>query len=181
MTTKTKRWIDLILTTQQTNPLVTKLVEQTSSRNSRAVVKDPSLALFSKEQNNRFFCKHPRRRPLKEALQCIPLQDCNHHLLGSSCKIWSNARLVSRRVSEKPNNNYFSVIMLKRRLIARFVKNIGYDWQVEQRSVLSDNDRAVDQNLTTAHVLLDFKSVQRKEFWSVCRLVCYNYYQWHVT
>ncbi len=38
------------------------------------------------------------------------------------------------------------------------MKNIGYDGQVEQRSVLSDNDRTVNQNLTTAHVLLDFNS-----------------------
>ncbi len=29
-------------------------------------------------------------------------------------------------------------------------------------------------DLTTAHVLLDFNSAQRKEFWSVRRLVCYN-------
>ncbi len=42
--------------------------------------------------------------------------------------------------------------------------NIGYVRQVEQRSVLSDNDRAVDRNLTIAHVLLDFNSAQRKEF-----------------
>ncbi len=48
--------------------------------------------------------------------------------------------------------------------IARFVKIIGYGQQVEQQSVLSDNDRAVDQNLATAHVLLDFNSAQRKEF-----------------
>ncbi len=40
--------------------------------------------------------------------------------------------------------------------------------------MLSDNDCAVDQNLTTAHVLLDFNSAQRKEIWSVCRLLCYN-------
>ncbi len=36
------------------------------------------------------------------------------------------------------------------------MKNIGYGLQVEQRSVLDDNERAVDQNLTTEHVLLDF-------------------------
>ena len=113
MTTKTERWIDSILMTQQANPLVTKLEEQTSSRNSRAVVKDPSLALFSKEQNNRFFCKHPGRRPLKETLHCIPLRDFNRHILGSSRKIWGNARLVLHRVSEKPNNNYFSVKYVK--------------------------------------------------------------------
>ncbi len=58
--------------------------------------------------------------------------------------------------------------------IARFEKNIGYDWQAEQWSVLSQNDHAVDQNLTTAHVLFDFNSAQRKEFWSMHRLVCYN-------
>ncbi len=87
MTTKKKHRIDLIMTTQQENPLVTKVEEQTSSRNSRALVKDPSLALFSKEQNNRFFCKHSGRRRLKEALDCVPLQDFNRHLLGCSRKI----------------------------------------------------------------------------------------------
>ena len=56
------------------------------------------------------------------------------------------------------------------------MKNIGHGRQVEQQSVLCDNDRAVDQNLTTAHVLLDFNLAQRKEFWSVRRLVCYNGY-----
>ncbi len=40
----------------------------------------------------------------------------------------------------------------------------GYGRQVEQRDVLSDNDYAVDQNLTTAHILLDFNSAQRKNF-----------------
>ncbi len=59
-------------------------------------------------------------------------------------------------------------------LLPLFVRNIGYVLQVEQRSVLSDNDCAVDQNLTTAHVLLDFNSAQRKGFWSARRLVCYN-------
>ena len=146
MATKMKRWIDLILTTQQANPLVTKLEEQTSSRNSRAVVKDPSLALFSKEQNNRFFCKHQRRRPLKEALHHTPLRDFNRHLLGSSRKIWGNARLGLHRVSKKPNNNYFSVNYVKETpLLPLFVINIGYSRQVEQRSVLSDNDSTVDQ------------------------------------
>ena len=55
------------------------------------------------------------------------------------------------------------------------MKDIGYGRQVGQRAVLSDNDRAVGQNLTNVHVLLDFNSAQRKEFWSVHRLVCYNY------
>ncbi len=65
--------------------------------------------------------------------------------------------------------------MLKRCLYCQICeKNIGYDRQVEQRSVLSDNDHAVDQNLTSVHVLLDFNSAQGKEFWSVRRLVCYN-------
>ncbi len=59
-------------------------------------------------------------------------------------------------------------------LLPVFVINIGYVRQVEQQSVLSDNDRAVDRNLTAAHVLLDFNSAQRKAFWSVRRLVCYN-------
>ena len=116
MTTKTKRWINLIVTTQQENPLVTKLEEQMLSRNSRAVVKDPSLmslASFSKEQNNRFFCKHSRRRPLKEALHSIPLGDFNRHLLCNSRKIWGNARLVLHGVSEKPNSNYFSLNYVK--------------------------------------------------------------------
>ncbi len=49
MTTTMKRWIDLIVTTQQKNPLVTKLKEQTLPRDSRAVLKDPSLALFKKK------------------------------------------------------------------------------------------------------------------------------------
>ena len=40
--------------------------------------------------------------------------------------------------------------------------------------MLSDNDRVVGRNLTTAHVLLDSNSAQRKEFWSVRRLVCNN-------
>ncbi len=44
------------------------------------------------------------------------------------------------------------------------MKNIGYGQQVEQRSVLSDYYRAVDQNLTSEHVLLDFNPAQRKEF-----------------
>ncbi len=71
--------------------------------------------------------------------------------------------------------NYFSVNYVKETpLLPLFVINIGYIRQLEQRSVLSDNDRAVDRNLATAHVLLDFNSAQRKEFWSVCRLVCYN-------
>ncbi len=52
--------------------------------------------------------------------------------------------------------------------------NIGYGRQVEQQSVLSDNDRAVDQNLTTAHVVLDFTLAHRNGFWPVRRLVCYN-------
>ena len=79
------------------------------------------------------------------------------------------------RVSKKLNNNYFSVNYVKETpLLPLFVINIGYGRQVEQRSVLSDNDRAVDQNLTTAHVLLEFNSAQRKGFWSVHRLVCYN-------
>ncbi len=52
------------------------------------------------------------------------------------------------------------------------MKNIGSGRQVEQRSVLSDNDHAVDQNLTNEHVLLDFNLTQRNEFWSVHRLVC---------
>ncbi len=79
------------------------------------------------------------------------------------------------RVSKKLNNNYFSVNYVKETpLLPLFVINIGYGWQVEQRSVLCDIDRAVDQNLTTAHVLLDFNSAQRKGFWSVRRLVCYN-------
>ena len=112
MTTKTKRWIILIVVTQQENPLVTK-VKKNSSSNSRALVKDPSHALFSKEQNNRFFGKHSWRRPLKEVLHCVPLRDFNRHLLGSSRKIWGNARIVSHRVSEKPNNNYFSVNYVK--------------------------------------------------------------------
>ncbi len=78
-------------------------------------------------------------------------------------------------MSIKPNNNYFSVNYVKETpLLGLFVINIGYIRQVEQRSVLSDNDRAVDRNLTTAHILLDFNSEQRKEFCSVCRLVCYN-------
>ncbi len=78
-------------------------------------------------------------------------------------------------MSKKPNNNYFSVNYVKETpLLPVFVINIGYVRQVKQRSVLSDNDRAVDRNLTTAHVLLDFNSAQRKEFWSVRRLVCYN-------
>ncbi len=64
--------------------------------------------------------------------------------------------------------------MLETPLLPLFVINIGYIRQVEQRSVLSDNDRAVDRNLTTAHVLLDFNSARRKEFWAVRRLVCYN-------
>ncbi len=40
--------------------------------------------------------------------------------------------------------------------------------------MLSDNDGAVNQNLTTVDILLYFKSAPRKEFWSVRRLVCYN-------
>ena len=40
--------------------------------------------------------------------------------------------------------------------------------------MLSDNDRSVDQNLTTEHVLLDFNPAQRKEFGSMRRLICYN-------
>ncbi len=53
--------------------------------------------------------------------------------------------------------------MLKDALILLlFVINIGYDRQVKQWSVLSDNDCAVDQNC-----LLDFNSEERKEFWSV--------------
>ncbi len=76
---------------------------------------------------------------------------------------------------EKPNNKNFSVNYVKETpLLPLFVIDIGYVRQVEQRSVLSDNDRAVDRNLTTVHVLLDFNSAQRKEFWSVRRLVCYN-------
>ncbi len=72
------------------------------------------------------------------------------------------------RVSEKFNNSYFSVNYVKGTpLLPLFVINIGYGRQVKQRSVFSDNDRAVDQHLTTAHVLLDFNSAQRKEFWSV--------------
>ncbi len=157
--------------------MVTKLEEQTSSRNSSAVVKDPNSALFSKEQNNRFFCKHSQRRRLKEVLHCVPLRYFNRHLLGSSRKIWGKARLALHRVSKKPKNNYFSVNYVKETpLLSLFVINIWYVRQVEQRSVLSDNDRAVDRNLTTAHVLLDFNSAQRKEFWSVRRLVCYNKY-----
>ncbi len=50
---------------------------------------------------------------------------------------------------------------------------IGYGWQMEQRYLLSDNDHAVDQNLTTACILLDFNFAQRKEFWSVRSLLCY--------
>ncbi len=72
-----------------------------------------------------------------------------------------NARLGLHRVSKKPNNNYFSVNYVKETpLLSSFVINIGYIRQVEQRSVLSDNDRAVDQSLTTAHVLLDFNLAQ---------------------
>ncbi len=69
---------------------------------------------------------------------------------------------------EKPYNNYFSVNYVKETpFLPLFVINIGYVPQVEQRSVLSDNDRAVDRNLTTAHVLLDFNSAQRKAHWYV--------------
>ncbi len=64
--------------------------------------------------------------------------------------------------------------MLQRRLYCQIVKNIGNGRQVETWSVLSANDCAVDQSLTTAHVLLDFNSPQRKGFWSVHTLVCYN-------
>ncbi len=82
---------------------------------------------------------------------------------------------LTSRVSKRLNNNYFSVNYVKETsLLPLFVKNIGYGRQVEQRSVLSDNDHAVNQSLTTAQVLLDFYSAQRKEFWSVRRLVCYN-------
>ncbi len=43
--------------------------------------------------------------------------------------------------------------MLKRRLLLPlFVINVGYGRQVEQRSVLSDIDRAVDQTLTTVRM-----------------------------
>ncbi len=73
------------------------------------------------------------------------------------------------------SNNYFSVNYVKETpLLPLFVINFGYGLQVEQRSVLSDNDRAVDQYLTAAHVLLDFNSAQRKTFWSLRRLGCYN-------
>ena len=86
--------------------------------------------------------------------------------------------IALHRVSKKPNNNYFCVNYVKETLLLPlFVINIRGVRQVEQRFVLSDNDRAVDRNLTTAHVLLDFNSAQRKEFWSVRRLVCYNIYQ----
>ncbi len=78
-------------------------------------------------------------------------------------------------MSKKPNNNYCSVNYVKETpLLPLFVINIGYIWQVEQWSVLSDNDRAVDHILTTAYVLLDVNSAQRKEFYYVRRLVCYN-------
>ncbi len=113
MTTKRKCQIDLIVTTQQENPLVMKLEEQTLSRNTTALVKDPSHAFFSKVQNNRFFCKHSWRLLLKEVLQCVPLRDFNRHLLGNSRKIWGNTRLVLLQVPEKPNNNYFSVNYVK--------------------------------------------------------------------
>ncbi len=78
-------------------------------------------------------------------------------------------------MSKKPNNNNFSINYVKETpLLPLFVIYIGYVRQVKQQSVLSDNDRAADRNLTTAHVLLDFNLAQRKEFWSVRRLVCYN-------
>ena len=55
------------------------------------------------------------------------------------------------RVSKKLNNNYFTINYVKEMsLLPLFVINIGYGRQVEQRSVLSNNDNAVDQNLTRA-------------------------------
>ncbi len=85
-------------------------------------------------------------------------------------------------MSKKPNNNYFSLNYVKETLLLPLlVINIGYVPQVEQRSVFSDNDHAVDRNLTTVHVLLDFNSAQRKEFWSVRRLVCINLKPWMVS
>ena len=86
-----------------------------SSRNSRALVKYPSHALFSKEQNNRFVCKHPRRRLLsvKGSLALCPATRFQLSFTSSSRNIWGNVRLVSHRVSEKTNNNYFSINYVK--------------------------------------------------------------------
>ncbi len=45
---------------------------------------------------------------------------------------------------------------------------------MEQRYVLSDNDRTVEQSLATVHILLNFNFAQRKEIRSLRSLVCYN-------
>ena len=66
-----------------------KLEKQTSSRNSRVVLKD---YYFKKSKQS--FKQHPQRCVLKEAWHFALLRDFNRHLLGNSHKIWGNAKLV---------------------------------------------------------------------------------------
>ena len=141
------------------------------------LVKDPSHALFSKEQNNWFFCKHPRRRLLKEVLHCVPLRDSNHHLLASSHKIWGNAKLVSHRVSEKPNNNYFSINYVKETpLLHHLWKILGMigKWNSGLCCLTMTAQSTKIWPLRMFVGVYPGNSAQRKEFWSVCRLVCYT-------
>ena len=114
---------------------------------------------------------------MKEIKESRPApRDVNRCLLSHNRNIWGIS--FTLRVSKNLCNKLLvSVIFVKRTgFIARFVKVIGYDKQMEQPYV--DNDRTVDQNLVILLGILCwiYTLCRGKEFvrCAVCNVIMWN-------
>ncbi len=99
-------WLEMM---QQENPLVTKL--ETNVKEFEAGVKRSRPCFIFKNPNNQFFCKHPRKRPLKE-----PLYRASPERHSEISFVIHLATVIKYRASQafyindvkNPNNNYMN-------------------------------------------------------------------------